>query len=57
VILTSHVMSEIEELADTIVYLLDGKLYFQESLAALLQRTGEPNLERALARVMLRVAA
>jgi Cu-processing system ATP-binding protein len=57
VILTSHVMSEIEELADTIVYLLDGKVYFQESLPALLQRTGEPNLERALARVMLRVAA
>jgi Cu-processing system ATP-binding protein len=57
VILTSHVMSEIEELADTIVYLLEGKLYFEESLASLLERTGEPNLERALARVMLRVAA
>jgi Cu-processing system ATP-binding protein len=57
VILTSHVMSEIEELADVIVYLLDGRVYFEESLASLLERTGEANLERALARVMLRVAA
>jgi Cu-processing system ATP-binding protein len=56
IVLTGHVMSEIEELADVVVYLLDGRVYFEEPVADLLARTGEPSLERALARVMLRVA-
>jgi Cu-processing system ATP-binding protein len=51
------VMSEVEELADTVVYLLDGKVYFEEAVASLLERTGEPTLERAMARVMLRAVA
>jgi Cu-processing system ATP-binding protein len=57
IVLTSHVMSEVEELADTVVYLLDGSVHFEEPVASLMERTGEPTLERALARVMLRVAA
>jgi Cu-processing system ATP-binding protein len=56
-VLTSHVMSEVEELADVVVYLLDGSVYFEESVGALLDRTGEPTLERAMARMMLRVVA
>jgi Cu-processing system ATP-binding protein len=57
IVLTSHVMSEVEELADTVVYLLDGRIYFEEAVASLLDRTGEPTLERAMARVMLRAVA
>jgi Cu-processing system ATP-binding protein len=57
IVLTSHVMSEVEELADTVIYLLDGKVYFEEAVASLLERTGEPNLERAMARMMLRAVA
>jgi Cu-processing system ATP-binding protein len=57
IVLTSHVMSEVEELADSVVYLLDGKVYFEEAVASLLERTGEPTLERAMARVMLRAVA
>jgi Cu-processing system ATP-binding protein len=57
VILTSHVMSEVEELADVVVYILDGRVWFQASVTELLARTGEPNLERALARTMLRAVA
>jgi Cu-processing system ATP-binding protein len=56
IVLTGHVMSEIEELADVVVYLLDGRVYFEEKVDTLLAQTGEPTLERALARVMLRVA-
>ncbi len=56
-VLTSHVMSEVEELADVIVYVLDGQVYFEESVDELLRRTGEPTLERAMARMMLRAVA
>jgi Cu-processing system ATP-binding protein len=56
-ILTSHLMAEVEELADTIIYLLDGRIYFHESVKGLLVRTGEATLERALAHMMLRVVA
>ena len=57
IVLTSHVMAEVEELADVVVYVLDGTVYFEEPVAALLSRTGEANLERAMARVMLRAVA
>jgi Cu-processing system ATP-binding protein len=56
-LLTSHVMSEVEELADVVIYLLDGEVYFEESVRTLLDRTGESNLERAVARMMVRIAA
>jgi Cu-processing system ATP-binding protein len=56
-ILTSHVMSEVEEMADAVVYLLDGRVHFERSVGGLLEHTGEPTLERALARMMLRVVA
>jgi len=52
IVLTSHVMSEVQELADTVVYLLEGRIHFQESVPALLGSTGEKNLERAIARRM-----
>jgi Cu-processing system ATP-binding protein len=57
IVLTSHLMAEVEELADVVVYILEGRVYFEESVPALLERTGEPNLERAMARMMLRAVA
>jgi len=52
VILTSHIMSEIEELADLVVFLVEGSIRFQGSIASLVERTGEDRLERAVARMM-----
>ena len=58
IVLTSHVMSEVEELADTVVYLLDGRIHFEESVAELIGTSGEKNLERAIARrITARVVA
>jgi Cu-processing system ATP-binding protein len=57
VLLTSHVMSEVEEMADRVVYLLDGSVHLDRSVAELLESSGEPNLERAIARMMIRVVA
>ena len=52
VIITSHIMSEIQELADTILYLLDGKMLFDGPVDELISQTGEKNLERAIAKMM-----
>jgi Cu-processing system ATP-binding protein len=51
-ILTSHVMTELEELADDIVLLLDGAVRFVGSLRDLTVRTKQINLERAVAQLM-----
>lgn len=53
IILTSHIMSEVEELADEVVFLLDGKIRFHGSPAEIFQSTGESNLERGIARMMV----
>jgi Cu-processing system ATP-binding protein len=52
VILTSHIMAEVQELADRVVYLLDGQILFEASVEGLLDVTGEASLERAVARMM-----
>lgn len=51
-IVTSHVLSELDEIADRIAFLLDGTLQFTGSRLELLQSTGEPTLERAIAGLM-----
>jgi len=52
IIITSHIMSEIQELADTILYLLDGKIFFDGPVDELIEQAGEKNLERAIAKMM-----
>ena len=52
VILTSHVMSELEELADRLVFLLEGEVVFAGDLEELREKTGEERLERAVASLM-----
>ncbi|MEP7344928.1 MAG: ABC transporter ATP-binding protein [Gemmatimonadaceae bacterium] len=51
-IITSHVMSELQELSDRIVFLLDGHIRFSGSQQALKEMTGEATLERAIASLM-----
>lgn len=52
IILTSHIMSEVEELADEIIFLLDGKIFYKGSLANLLVEKGEVRLEKAVAKIL-----
>ncbi|MBX3146329.1 MAG: ABC transporter ATP-binding protein [Gemmatimonadales bacterium] len=56
VLLTSHLMGEVEELADRIVFLLEGRIHFHGSVDELRQRTGEAKLERAVARLTTEAA-
>jgi Cu-processing system ATP-binding protein len=50
VLLTSHIMSEIEELAQDIVFLMEGTIAFQGTVEMLVAQSGEARLERAIAR-------
>jgi Cu-processing system ATP-binding protein len=50
--MTSHVLNELEELADHIVFLLDGSVRFAGRPQELMAATGEGGLERAVAAVM-----
>lgn len=52
IILTSHIMSEIEEMADHIIFLLEGKICFDGSVLSLLTYKGESKLEKAIANMM-----
>lgn len=51
-IVTSHVLSEVEELADRIAFLLDGTVRFHGTPAELKLATGQPTLERAVAQLI-----
>ncbi len=53
IILTSHIMSEIEELAENIIFLLDGKIRYSGPVEELKATVGELNLERSIARMMV----
>ena len=52
ILITTHIMSVVEELANEIVFLLDGKIYFKGSLNALKAQTKQDNLEHAIARLI-----
>ncbi len=52
VVLTSHVMSEIEELADDVAFLGDGQVRFAGPVMDLKRRTRQFTLERAIAHVL-----
>jgi Cu-processing system ATP-binding protein len=56
-LLASHTLSELEELADDVVFLLDGCVRFHGSLPDLMQLTGFARLEKAIAALMLREGA
>jgi Cu-processing system ATP-binding protein len=52
-VVTSHIMSELEELADDVAFLVDGQVGFAGPVDDLLRRTRQATLERAVAELML----
>ncbi len=53
VLITSHVLSELDELISQVIYMQDGKLCFHKSITNLKEETGEEKLSKAIASVML----
>ena len=52
VLITSHVLPELEELADDVLFLVEGKTAWSGAVKALTHGTGERTLERAVARLL-----
>jgi len=52
ILITTHIMSFVDEVADEIVFLLDGKIYFKGTVEALKKQTNNDNLEHAIANLI-----
>lgn len=52
ILITSHIMSFVDETAGEIVFLLDGKIYFKGTVQKLKDQTSESNLEKAIAKLI-----
>ena len=53
VLITSHILSDLEDLVTRIIYMQDGKLVFHKSIEELRQDTGEERLVKSIAQVMI----
>ncbi|MGB5378415.1 ABC transporter ATP-binding protein [Muriicola sp.] len=51
ILISSHIMQFVAEIADEIIYLLEGQIYFKGRVAELQKKTGQHNLEHAIAAI------
>jgi Cu-processing system ATP-binding protein len=51
-LITTHIMSFVEEMADEVVFLLEGEIHFRGSLHSLKERYGGASLEHAIAQIL-----
>lgn len=49
ILITSHIMQFVEEIADEILYLLEGEIYFKGSIDTLMEQTRQNTFEHAIA--------
>lgn len=52
ILITSHVLSELDDVVSEIIYMQEGKLQFHKSLQQLQEDTGEKKLAKAIAHIM-----
>jgi Cu-processing system ATP-binding protein len=52
ILITSHIMSFVEDVSDEIVFLLEGKIYFKGSIQKLKIKTNQPDFEHAIASIL-----
>jgi len=54
ILITSHILSELDDLITQVIYMQDGNLVFHKKWSDLQKDTGEQKLSRAIASVMLK---
>lgn len=52
ILITSHIMSFVEEISDEIVFLLEGKIYFKGTISELKTKTEQSDFEHAIASIL-----
>lgn len=52
ILMTTHMVGLVEELADQVIFLLEGKVYFRGRVEELLSRHNGHNLEQAIANIL-----
>ena len=52
ILITTHIMSFVEEMADQVIFLLDGHIHYDGSLKGLIAQYGEKRLEYAIAKIL-----
>lgn len=57
ILITSHILSELDDLVSKVVYMNEGDFLFEKPLDVLREETGEQKLSRAIAKVMNQQAA
>ncbi len=57
VILSSHILADVDELADDVIFLHEGQARFAGNVLDLKRRTGQGTIERAIAALMMRERA
>ncbi len=53
VLITSHILSELDDLITQVIFMQEGKLCFHKNIVSLREETGEEKLSKAIARIML----
>lgn len=56
ILVTSHVLSELDDMVTQVIYMQDGKLCFHKKIEDLQTDTGEQKLSKAIASVMLKMS-
>lgn len=52
IIVTSHIMSEVEEIADRIIYILEGNIHIDNTVEEIKLKTNESRLSKAIATII-----
>jgi len=52
ILITSHILSELDDLITEVFYMQEGKLVFHKKLSVLKEETGEIKLSKAIAKIM-----
>lgn len=52
ILVTSHILSFVEEIADEIVFILEGKIYFKGTIPELKSKTEQLDFEHAIASIL-----
>jgi len=52
ILITSHIMNFVEEVAEGVIFILEGKIYFNGSVQELKSKTGQTDFEHAIATIL-----